>query len=186
MEHRILQRYCYLNLCDPASLAVIGDPTAPPSLRGSSDAPVPMMRIVPRPPVAATYWSFSPAGPVCATDDGLEFQFSNADDLGHKRAACAAVVADLIRLADALRQQLSLGARIEWEAVKVRTVPDNALRQVVYNHSGSEIFLRLDTLASVPELVTLTRPWLAARTRGNRQHLVILHADRHMAQAKVR
>lgn len=178
LERRILARYCALNLCDPDTFAAIADPTAPPSAPGAE----PGMRITPRPPAAATYWSFSPAGPVCATDDGLEFQFVSSEDLGRKRAACAAVVGELQRLADALKHQQALGARIDWEAIKVRAVTDNALHQVTYNHTGGEFFLRLDTLADVPELVTLTRPWLAARSDGRRYHLVILHADRHMAR----
>lgn len=182
LERRILARYCQVNLCDSDAFAAIADPTAPPIAPGSE----PMMRIVPRPPVAATYWSFSPAGPVCATDDGLEFQFDSTDDLGHKRAACAAVVTELQRLADALKNQQDLGARIDWEAIKVRAVTDNALHQVTYNHTGGDFFLSLDTLAGVPELVTFARPWLAARSRGDRYHLVIPHADRHMARIAVR
>lgn len=182
LERRILARYCRLNLCAPETFAAIADPTAPPSVPGAE----PGMRITPRPPAAATYWSFSPVGPVCATDDGLEFQFASSEDLGRKRAACAAVVAELQRLADALKDRQEQGARIDWEAVKVHPAQDGAVERVVYNHTGGEFLLRLETLAGVPELVTLTRPWLAARSDGRRYHLVILHADRHMARIVAR
>lgn len=186
LERRILARYCQLNLCDPDSFAAIVDPTAPSFISGTATQSSASMRIVPHQPHAATYWSFSPAGPVCATDDGLEFQFTSADDLGQKRAACTAVVAELNRLADMLKHQLSLGTHIDWASIEVRSVPGNDLQQVTLNHAGGELFLRLDTLASVPELVALTRPWLAARARGDRYHLVVPHADRHMAQAGTR
>lgn len=180
LERRILARYCLLNLCDPEAFAALADPTAPATEGAMGTAP--MMHIVPHRPGAATYWSFSPAGPVCATHDKLEFQFTSADDLRHKRAACAAVVADLDRLADALRHAIANGARIDWEAITVRDSADDGLQRITLNHTGGEMFLRLDTLARVPELVTLTRPWLAARSRGDPYHLVILHADRYMAR----
>jgi hypothetical protein len=186
LERRILARYCELNLCDTEAFAALADPTAPEHAYAAAADGEALLRSTPHPPGAATYWSFSPAGPVCATDDGLEFQFVSSDDLTHKRAACAAVVAELVRLADALKQQQELGASIDWEAVKIVNTADSGLQRVVYDHSGGELFLSLGTLAGVPELVALTRPWLAARARGDRHHLVILHADRHMGRISVR
>lgn len=186
LERRILARYCQLNLCDSDAFAAIADPTAPDPAAAMPGTPAPMLRIVPHQSHAATYWSFSPAGPVCATDDGLEFQFNNAEDLGHKRAACAAVVADLNRLADALALQLSRGMRIDWEAVEVHDTPDGELQRVTLNRSGAELFLRAGALAGAPELVALSRPWLAARARGDRHHLVILHADTQLARVQPR
>ena len=171
LEQRVLDRYCNLHLCDPAAIASVPASSMPavsfdPLLQTDGEA---------------THWSFSPAGPACATADGLEFQFENSDDLRRKRIACAALVAELNALADTLAQQSAIGVTLDWNALAIAAEDEGELLRIVLNDAGTAIFLRAPSLAVLPELLRILRPWLAARVQGQRYHLVVLNAGRQMA-----
>jgi hypothetical protein len=170
LEQRVLDRYCNLHLCDPAAIAAV-----PASSRSAASFD-PLLQT----DGEATHWSFSPAGPACATADGLEFQFENSDDLRRKRIACAALVAELNRLADALARQSAMGVALDWNALAIAAQDEGHLR-IVLNDGGADIVLRAPSLAVLPELLRILRPWLAARVQGQRYHLVVLNAGRQLA-----
>ena len=171
LEQRVLDRYCSLHLCEPAAIAGVSGPAVATTVSGP----------MPEGDAGGTHWSFSPAGPVCATADGLEFQFENADELRRKRNVCTALVTELNRLADALVEQSASGVAVDWNALAIAAGGDGELYRITLNAGGAEIFLRIPALASLPELVSMVRPWLAARVQGQRYHLVILNAGRQMA-----
>lgn len=164
LERRVIERFCRLNLCTADLL----DAAVPPEA-------------LPAPAGVAPLWSFSRAGPACSTDDGLEFQFDSQADLRAKRSACAAVVAELRQLADAIVPAVAAGAHIDWNALMVDTTPDPGWQRLRLNRAGNTLQVRAPALLATPELFTALRPWLAARVRAERYHVVILHADRLMA-----
>ncbi|MEZ5541750.1 MAG: hypothetical protein R3F42_06880 [Pseudomonadota bacterium] len=167
-EQQILARFCELNRC-----ADLLDAT-------STDA-IPVSG--PEADRAAVQWSFSQhAGPVCASGDGLEFQFLNMDNLGPKRDACARAVAELNLLADSLAREVAGGIRIDWDLFVIQHLPDGE-EQVLLNGSGDYLRLRLPLLVARQELVGLVRPWLAAQVNGRHYALVVLNAGRVLAPA---
>lgn len=175
LEQRILVNYCTLNLCDPgeyASTAVsLGSNIAisiSPYASGAGDNAV------------ITRWSFSPIGPSCGTDDGLEFQFANADVLRQKRTLCTAIVTELQQLAALITRQAAMGIAVDWNALRIEPI-DSGAQQVNLNSGGTTIDMPLPFLVALPELFELARPWLAAKVRGETFHLVLINADRLMA-----
>ena len=176
LEQRILAHYCSFNLCDPAALAAISASALPAALTGS---PMPV-------DAAGTHWSFSPAGPVCASGDGLEFQFENTEALRQRRIVCAMLVAELQRLAEALTRQSVAGVDIDWNALHIVTPGDAEPQKLMLNTRGAHIRLGMPGLAALPDLFLTVRPWLAAKARGQRYHLVVLNAGRHMAPLTTR
>lgn len=164
LERRVIERFCSLNLCSADLLEEAVPAQTPPASAA-----------------AAPLWSFSRAGPVCSTDNGLEFQFDSPSDLREKRSACTAVVAQLEHLAEAVAHDIAEGARIDWNALALIATSDPERQRLRLNREGDELQVRAPALLAAPELFALTRSWLAARVRGERYHLVILHADRLMA-----
>jgi hypothetical protein len=164
-EQRLLDRFCTLYICEDLL----------PDLEAGG-------RAIPATSAAAAdttaYWSFSQhAGPVCMTDDGLEFQFQQLAGLGEKRAACSRVVAELGELARAIAYEQQQGVRINWDVLQVLPAPADEPQRVLLA-AGVEIRLLLPMLADIPKLLGIVRPWLTARVRGEDYPLVVLNADR--------
>lgn len=166
LERRVVERFCSLDLCTADLLEDVAPPT---------DGAQPTPRSVP------PLWSFSRVGPVCSTEDGLEFQFDSQAELREKRMACAAVVAELEHLAEAIARRLADGARIDWDTLALDATPDPQRQRLRLDGDGGSIAVHTPALLATPQLFALLRPWLAARVRGERYHLVILHADRLLA-----
>ena len=124
----------------------------------------------------AAYWSFSQyAGPVCMTDDGLEFQFREMSGMKQKRAACSRVVAELYDLVYALARKRGQGNTVDWWALQISPIAGSEEHRVMLNTSA-EIRLSLPGLAASKDLLRIVRPWLAARVNGEEFHLVVLNA----------
>ena len=164
LERRVIERFCSLNLCDQlmAEFATLAS--------------------TPGPPAAPPVWSFSQqAGPICATEDGLEFQFHDAQHLSEKREACAQVVAELNLLAAEIGRQRDLGVRVDWNTLSIRRLPGQFPHRVILNADGEHLQLSLPALAAIPDIFALVRPWLAARVTGSRYRLVVINAERLLA-----
>jgi hypothetical protein len=164
-EQRVIARFCELNLCR--------------DLLDEPDLPVTATAAARR--HAEPQWSFSQqAGPVCSTDDGLEFQFRNMEDIGRKREACARVAAELNTLAMAIAQDVAGGIRVDWNRLVIQHLPDGD-EQVILNGEGDYLRLSLPLLVARQELINVVRPWLAAKVSGQRYTLVVLNAGRLLA-----
>jgi len=166
-EQRVLERFCILYSCEDLLPALDIGAREPAAASTSRDE-------------ATAYWSFSQhAGPVCMTDDGLEFQFQQMTGLGEKREACNRAVAELGELAGAMIREQQQGVRIDWSALQVLpAAADEPQRVRLAAHV--EIRLQLPMLAEHPELLRIVRPWLQARIRGESYSLVVLNAGRLM------
>lgn len=175
LERRILERYCNLNLCDPIALAALPSKNGTLAIQGLHSSPVTTDL-----DDTNTRWSFSPAGPSCATEDGLEFQFTNADSLRQKRKLCAQITAELQQLSAAIARQVTAGITVDWNALRIQPGTDPGIHFVVLNYSGTNIDLQLPNLNALPELFDMLRPWLVAKVRGEIYHLVLVNADRLM------
>jgi hypothetical protein len=164
LEQRVIERFCSLNLCDQllAEFATLASTQGPPA--------------------APPMWRFSQqAGPVCATDDGLEFQFQDTQHLSEKREACAQVVAELNLLAAEIGRQLDLGVRVDWNTLSIRRLPGQFPHRVMLSADGESLQLSVPALAAMPDIFALVRPWLAARVTGSRYRLVVINAERLLA-----
>ena len=166
-EQRVLERFCILYICEDLLPELdIGAREMPETLTATDET--------------VAYWSFSQhAGPVCMTNDGLEFQFQQMTGLGEKREACSRVVAELSELARAIASEQQQGTRINWDALEV--LPGLADEpQRVRLAARVEVRLELPMLNGKPGLLKIVRPWLMARVRGDTYSLVVLNADRLM------
>jgi hypothetical protein len=162
-EQRVVERFCILYLCEDLL----------PELEYSKHE---MSVALTQTDATRAYWSFSQyAGPVCMTNDGLEFQFQQATDLGEKREACTRVVAELSELALAIAREQQQGVRVDWAALKVLPAPADESQRVILA-KRVEIHLPLPLLAENPKLLEMVRPWLKARVRGEAYSLVVLNA----------
>ena len=170
-EQRVVERFCILYICEDLL------PELEYSEREQSVA-------LTQTDATRAYWSFSQyAGPVCMTNDGLEFQFQQATDLGEKREACTRVVAELGELAMAIGREQQQGVRIDWAALKVRPAQADEPQRVILA-PRVEIVLPLSMLAANPQLLEMVRPWLKARVRGEAYSLVVLNAGYLMGLGK--
>lgn len=170
-ETRVLERYCILYICEDLLQDIdYGEPALSAEYVTSD------------PDIA--YWSFSQhSGPVCMTNDGLEFQFQQVSDLTAKRAACSRVVAELSELAGALAHKQQQGVSINWRLLTVHPAPPGDENRVsIARHD--DIHLMLPTLAGLPQLVKMVSPWLIARVRGDTFRLVVLNAEGMMGLTK--
>jgi hypothetical protein len=166
-EQRVLERFCVLYLC--AELLQQRQLAEPRQATAAAAA-------------AAVHWSFSQhAGPVCLTDDGLEFQFHDTSDLKRRRRACEQAVAELNVLAAAISRELAAGVRVDWNGLLIRELPGALRHQVRLNPEGATIELALPALALTPDLFRVLRPWLAARSAGSSYPLVVLNAEQLVA-----
>ena len=164
-ERRVQESFCRLQACD--------------SLVFEPPEPVPLART--RAP--APRWSFSQqAGPVCLTDDGLEFQFRDMVNLQRHREICAQVIAELRGLAGAIAAQQSQGVRVDWNDLVIRPLAGETGQRVILNGAGGEVRLALPALAARPDLFRIVRPWLAAKAGGGSYHLVVINAERLFAE----
>lgn len=163
-EARVLERYCTLYICEDLLQDVdYGEPALSAEY------------VTTDPGIA--YWSFSQyTGPVCMTNDGLEFQFQQLSDLAVKRAVCSRVVAELSELASALAREQQRGMSINWKVLVIHPAPPGTENRVRIT-LRDEIRLMLPTLAGSPQLVKIVRPWLTARVRGDSFQLVVLNAE---------
>jgi len=165
-EQRVIARFCELNLCDD----LLDEPVAVPA-------------VMPDAAAATVQWSFSQqAGPVCSSDDGLEFQFLNMDNIGSKREACARTTAELSALAAAVAREVAGGIRVDWNRLVIQHLPEGD-EQVILNGEGDYLRLALPTLVARQELFALVLPWLAAKVNGQHYTLVVLNAGRLLAPA---
>ena len=166
-EQRVVERFCILYICEDLLPELEYSKRETAVALSHTDA-------------ARAYWSFSQyAGPVCMTNDGLEFQFQQATDLGKKREACNRAVAELSELAMAITREQQQGVRVDWEALKVLPVPDEEPQRVILA-ARVEIHLPLPMLAENPALLKMVQPWLKARVRGEAYSLVVLNAGHLM------
>lgn len=163
-ERRVQARFCRLQACESLDL----EPSVEQQPAGTrADAP---------------HWSFSQqAGPVCLTDDGLEFQFGDMANLGRHREICAQVIAELNALAGAIAAQQARGVRVDWNGLAIRPLAGTAGHRVILNDRGGAVDLALPALAARPDLFRIVRPWLAAKAGGGSYHLVVVNAERLFA-----
>jgi hypothetical protein len=166
-EQQLMERFCTLYICEELL----------PELEYSErDIPGAVLDT----DESTAYWSFSQyAGPVCMTDDGLEFQFQQMSDLGEKRVACTRAVAELSELARAITRSIKQGVSVDWDALQVLHAPGDE-PQWVKLAARVEIRLPLPLLVENPELLGLVRPWLKARVHGGEFHLIVLNAERFL------
>jgi len=166
-EQRVVERFCILYLCEDLLPALEYREREQSAALTQTDT-------------TRAYWSFSQyAGPVCMTNDGLEFQFQQATDLGEKREACTRAVAELSELAMAIIREQQQGVRVDWVALKVQPAPADEPQRVILA-TRVEIVLPLPMLAENPKLLEMVRPWLKARVRGEAYPLVVLNAGHLM------
>ncbi len=172
-EARVLERFCILYICEDLLQDIdYGEPAL--SAEYVSSEP------------GIAYWSFSQhTGPVCMTNDGLEFQFQQASDLAVKRAVCSRVVAELAELAGALAHRQQQGVSINWNMLAIHPATPGAENRVSIS-GHDEIHLTLPTLAGLPQLLKMVRPWLSARVRGDTFQLVVLNAENMMGLTEPR
>jgi hypothetical protein len=167
-EQQVIEQFCVLYLCERllAGFALsVPDTTAMTNKRTGNTA----------------YWSFSQyAGPVCMTDDGLEFQFREISGIRKKRELCSQIIAELYDLVYALVRKHKQGIMVDWNALEVNTVAGSDEHRVVLN-SNDNLRMSLPGLAASKDLFRLVRPWLAARTKGQKFHMVVLNAG-HLMQ----
>ena len=164
-EQRVMEQFCVLYLCE--------------RLLADFDLTVPATAAIKKKRSGnAAYWSFSQhAGPVCMTDDGLEFQFRGMSGIKQKRAACSQIVAELYDLVAALARRHSQGILMDWGALEISPTAGSEGHQVVLS-TLDDMHLSLPGLAASKELFRIVRPWLAARAQGREFHLVVLNAGR--------
>ena len=163
-EQRIIERFCNIYRCEDLI------------------AEHHRSELSPRSKKAAPLWSFSEqAGPVCATDDGLEFQFQDTVNLSQKRKACGQIVAELNALAELIAKNLPGGVRIDWNRLAIRPLAGEDQQLVELDGEGGSIHMPLPALAATTQLFILVRPWLAAKVKGNGVRQVVINADRLMA-----
>lgn len=162
-EQRLIEQFCVLYLCE--------------RLLVDFDLSVASTSVITKKRTAnVAYWSFSQyAGPVCMTDDGLEFQFRDASEIKQKRAACSQIVAELYDLVEALARKHSHGIMVDWSGLVIQPIAAGEGHQLMLN-STDNIYLPLPGLAASKDLFRLVRPWLAARAKGNDFHLVVINA----------
>ena len=166
-EQRVLERFCILYICEDLLPELDIDARELSETIAATDETV-------------AYWSFSQyAGPVCMTNDGLEFQFQKMAGLGEIREACTRVVAELSELARAIAREQQQGTRINWETLEVMPGPADEPQRVRLA-ARVEVRLELPMLNGKPELLEIVLPWLMARVRGDNYSLVVLNAGRLM------
>lgn len=160
LEQRVLERFCSRNDCND----LIGDRQHEASVGGHSES--------------AALWRFNdPAGPVCASGDGLELQFRNDSKLQEKREACAQIIAELNVLANRLRSTIRRGKTVDWNRLVIQATSGTDLQRVVLNGEGDYVLMSLPSLQRAHTLFVQTLPWLAARVGDKRYNLVILNTD---------
>ncbi len=160
LEWRIMERFCDLHPC--AALIEQFAETIPPE---PAAGPAP-------------HWSFgSESGPLCSSDDGLEFRFRNSDDLRRKREACRRVVGELQTLVAEIQRYKSNGPLPDWDALTIHTLPAGDLQRVELSNAGDSIQAYLPALAAAPDLLTLLRPWLVAKVNGLAPPRVVIDAE---------
>jgi hypothetical protein len=166
-EQRILERFCTLYVCEDLLPDLeYSDRESSVAVMGTDETTV--------------FWSFNQdMGPVCKTDDGLEFQFQKMSDLAQKRVACNQAIAELSALARAITREQQQGVRVDWNELGVLLEPAGEPQRVILA-AGTEIRLRLPMLAKNPELLKIVRSWLRSRIRGETLTLVVLNAERLM------
>ncbi len=160
LERRVLERFCSRNDCADLVEEQAAQPT-------------------PAEPRSPPLWRFSDlGGPVCATGDGLEFQFANASDLQEKREACTRIVAELNTLATALKRKIDSGSVVDWNRLAIGSAAGADLQHIVLNAEGDYLLMSAPSLEQSQELFKLVLPWLAAKVAGKRYNLVVLNTER--------
>lgn len=147
MGRRIIDRFCEIHSCELFSAT---DPVTDP-------------------PAAAveTVWSFSDGrGPVCVTNNGLEFQFKNLRHLARKRSACVQVAEQLSELSDALRRAAATGVDIDWRVINIVSTGAGSPEQVTLNRRGDYLLLSVPSLAASRTLQQISMSWVRARVMG--------------------
>jgi hypothetical protein len=167
-EQQVIEQFCVLYLCE--------------RLLTEFELSVPDTKVIAKKRRRnAAYWSFSEyAGPVCMTDDGLEFQFREMSGIIQKRAVCSQIVAELYDLVYVLARKHKQGIMVDWGALEINPIAGSEGHQVVLN-SSDDIRIPLPGLAASKDLFRVVRPWLAARAKGQEFHLVVLNAG-HLMQ----
>lgn len=161
LEQRIVERFCSFQPCAR---------WMPEPLDAASEALQTAGSVT-------THWSFSEdSGPVCMTDDGLQFRFQSMTDIGWKRRQCQRVVTDLHVLAKGISQRKRSGVKVDWESVAVVAVTGSDQQRVELNRDGDYFTAWLPGLSASDKLFVLLRPWLAAKVNGNDYSLVVRDA----------
>lgn len=163
-ERRVMERFCDLHRCE--------------DLIAEYQRTDPSPRFKDSPPL----WRFSEqAGPVCATEDGLEFRFQDRVNLRQKRKACRQIVAELNALAERIAESSSGGVSIDWSKLAIHPLAGEDQQLVELGGEGGSIRMPLQALATTTQLLIQVRPWLAAKVEGSSFRQVVINADRLMA-----
>ena len=159
LEQRVLERFCGRNDCSDLA----GDRRSRISAAERAGSPA--------------LWRFNdPAGPVCASGDGLELQFRNDANLEQKREACTRIMAELNVLENWLRGRIRNGQTVDWNRLAIESGTGTNLQRIVLNGQGDFVLMSLLALEKAPKLFVQVLPWLAARVADKRYNLVILNA----------
>jgi hypothetical protein len=160
LERRVIERFCGLHPCDHF-IAPLPDKEPPAPAAGT-----------------APHWSFGgETGPLCSSNDGLEFRFRNTDDLRRKREACSRVVGELQTLIAEIQRYKANGPTLDWDALAIHTLPAGDQQRVELSKAGDSIQAYLPALAAAPDLLTLLRPWLVAKVNGLAPPQVVIDAE---------
>jgi hypothetical protein len=160
LEQGVMERFCSRNDCND----LVGDRQLEASVVGHSES--------------AALWRFNdPAGPVCASGDGLELQFRNDTNLREKRQACTEIMAELNVLANRLRSRIRSGKAVDWNRLAVDPTAGTDLQRIILDGAGDYVLMSLPSLERAHTLFVQILPWLAARVGDKRYNLVILNTE---------
>ena len=154
-EQEVLGAFCDLRYCE--GLTSAPEQASPIEVTSS------------RLPVA---WSFSEDGPVCSAR-ALSLQLPASMALPAARMLCVQMFAELGALYAAIAREQRHGVLVDWNGLRVETLPSREDHLVRLNAQGDSLLLPLPLLARTPELLRRTEPWGRGLLEGEQRALAM-------------
>lgn len=124
------------------------------------------------------HWTLSQHNPpTWESEEGVRCEFADFSDRSAKEASCRALVADLHKLAAALRTTMRRGTRIDWPSLSTRTEMSEGLHGITINPQGDYITLFVPALASHPIDWHESRRWLQAQLEARPEPATVRRED---------
>lgn len=124
------------------------------------------------------HWTLSQHNPpTWESEEGVRCEFADFSDRSAKEASCRALVADLHKLAAALRTTMRRGTRIDWPSLSMRTEMSEGLHGITINPQGDYITLFVPALASHPIDWHESRRWLQAQLEARPEPATVRRED---------
>ncbi len=125
-------------------------------------------------------WKVTEKNYVFYTKTGLHYVFKDIKHKQLKQKMCLKISADLILIAQTLKEIIKKGVFVDWKYIKLQQKKDNHLYELTLNPFGDKVLIPLKSIHLLDDLPKKAVPWFKEMVNKTRKEFYLHNADEYL------